>query len=68
MAQTSPTDELLTGVEAYLAALPDADFEDLVAHVRVPADPDEDTPPPKGAERGSAAGKAEAAKRFGTGQ
>lgn len=34
----NPTDELIAGAEAYIAALPDSDFDALVARTREPTD------------------------------
>ena len=67
MADTDPTEELLTGVENYLAALPDSDFDDLVSRVRVPddAETDDKVARPASLSGGLAAGAARFASKRG---
>lgn len=59
---TDPTDELVSGTENYLAALDQAEFDDLVGRVRPPA---ATTPATRPAVSARAAGAAEADRRFG---
>lgn len=46
MANPNPTQILLAGIDAYLAALPANEFDDLVARTRDPEEPGDDKPEP----------------------